>query len=586
MPKRRPVAAAATILALAALSTSARSAPPVTNPLVTPATVVLDTSTRAIPYFRSFPVYGADGRQAGSRTWMLTSAVGNCCEVNVVATPGGRLLDFGGSVPYYSDDAGKTWYFVSPATPVVNGEGSVTVAPDGDVRAVGWDAYGGDHLQAFVYDAARNSWSVGEVPVHTPFFDRPWITLAHGPFTIDGQTCEYPSFVGGGFQKSEPLASCDGLTYTQVTTPGVAATAPSGPLPVVPDPSGLADYWSTPTLAQTAQLSGRGLLLLTPVQHSACIVSELQPDGSWLCYQLPGSPFFEALRQDSRGWLTTLTRQPDGKALKLNVSTDGGGHWAAPLTLSPPTGGVLEVFDVHVNGSLGVAAVVARFKNAQGAGQDMLFQVDVSRPAPRLVETDVIGKGDIATANALSATQQSRFDFMTVAILPDGAIVGSYDDSTTRSPAMFVEQGTRTYRPDATITSSTSGPYRGEGVYNATGAKQSVDAQQVRKTTRTFYLQAKNSGQVADRFMITGPGSQQGFVARYLSGTTDITSRVVNGTYLTDELAPGATASLRLVVTTRADAVIGPAGSWLVMVSSQSNQLARDAVLLNDTVAR
>ena len=51
----------------------------------------------------------------------------------------------------YTDghDARLQWKQVQPATSLVNGEGNVDLAPNGDVIAIGWDPYSGDHLQAF-----------------------------------------------------------------------------------------------------------------------------------------------------------------------------------------------------------------------------------------------------------------------------------------------------------------------------------------------------------------------------------------------------------------------------------------------------
>ena len=585
---RRPTALAVALLALVGISTGTQSAAtrpaghPTTDPTGLPALVYPDTRPGDVPSFGTFAAYSPDGEKIGTRAWLLTEAGGNCCEVDVASTPTGRLIEFGGSEPYFSDDQGKTWSIVEPLTPLFNGEGAIVAGPNGDIRAVGWDTYGGDHLQSFAYDAASGAWKFLEIPLHTPFFDRPFVTVARGPFTINGASCPYATIVKGGYLvKTVELASCDGLLYDEVTTAASSSTATSQPLPATPDPSGLADYWSTPMRAETTPLSGQGLV---EKSGSSCPVLRLQEDVSkWQCYSLPRGRTYDAMQQDSRGWLTTVTG--GASWLDLGVSTDGGAHWSPSLTLLPPMGGRLEIFDVHVNGNLGLAVVDARFEDARGRGHDMVFRVDESTPVPRLVEVDVIGKGDVVTANGLTASGQ-RMDFMTITITPDGAIVGTYVDSTTHgAPAMFVEQGARTYRPDAAVKASASDSYRGDDVYNVTGIGQTVAVRQPRHTTRSYYVRVQNDGQAADRLAIIGPAGKPGLVVRYFAGGRDVTPSVINGSYVTGMLAPGAATVLRLVVSATADARVGSVTSWPLTVTSRANALSHDVVTTRITVA-
>src|SRR5436190_1445632 len=67
-------------------------------------------------------------------------------------------------------------------TPLNNGEGAILAGPNGTAYGVGWDAYSGDHLQGFRYtpNASGGVWEVSELPLHTPFFDRPWLTYVKG----------------------------------------------------------------------------------------------------------------------------------------------------------------------------------------------------------------------------------------------------------------------------------------------------------------------------------------------------------------------------------------------------------------------
>src|SRR3954466_4110244 len=76
--------------------------------------------------------------RVGTTTWRVVKDTGNCCELHLGLTPGGRLFDIGGSFLNYTDDLGATWYSVRPVNPLVNGEGSMAFSPNGDVLAMTW----------------------------------------------------------------------------------------------------------------------------------------------------------------------------------------------------------------------------------------------------------------------------------------------------------------------------------------------------------------------------------------------------------------------------------------------------------------
>ena len=163
--------------------------------------------------------------RAGTTTWRIVQATGNCCENYLTSSADGRLHDFGGTYVNYSDDRGLTWTSVRPLTPLVNGEGTIGLAPDGDVAGVGWDPYSGDHLQAFKYEAETGRWLYTETPIHQPFYDREWVLVVPGPFTIDGQTVPYITFLKGGYPSKELWYwSTDGLNYVQVSSKFVDRT--------------------------------------------------------------------------------------------------------------------------------------------------------------------------------------------------------------------------------------------------------------------------------------------------------------------------------------------------------------------------
>jgi len=438
------VSLAITGAAAAAVPAGATIPDPIPAP-TTQASVVAapELQARTVKY----SVYGPDGRRKKSATWRVTPAGQNCCEVYVASTDTGRLLTYGGTFPFYSDDQGKTWYRVQPVTPLENGEGAILAGPGGRVYGVGWDAYSGDHLQALRYtpNSSGGVWEVSEQPLHTPFFDRPWITYAKGPFNFGGATQPAALMISGGPASEDPaLLSGDGLNYSEVTSMGVdemsSEPVPGGPLPVKSNPD--ADWWQGHPWPGTLPLSGGGLYKLDVNDFADCVISQLdQSSGQWRCsgFTAPGfedGPYCCQLRQDSRGWLHELKANADLTALEYRLSTNGGATWSAPLALKPPEGDTLETdnfFSSVVNGDMGLAAVQARFDDADDhQGHDMVFRVDISRATPKLKDVLILGKGDLITANDVSGSTGDRFDYPSVTILPNGAVAASFDDSTTR----------------------------------------------------------------------------------------------------------------------------------------------------------
>ena len=96
----------------------------------------------------------------------------------------------------------------------------------------------------------------------------------------------------------------------------------------------------------------------------------------------------------------------------------------------------------------------------------------------------------------------------------------------------------RLSQPDALI--KTTGAFVGNGIYNATGASQTKSRSANQGATATFTVRVANDGLATEDYTILGRGNQAGFTATYRRGTTDITAQVVAGTYVINDLAPGA----------------------------------------------
>ena len=123
---------------------------------------------------------------------------------------------------------------------------------------------------------------------------------------------------------------------------------------------------------------------------------------------------------------------------------------------------------------------------------------------------------------------------------------------------------TQTHRPDNQIATGTT--YVGNDIYNANGTNQTKTLKAKVGKTVTFKIRVENDGSGTDPLTVLGAGSGKGYSVTYFAGTTNITSKVVAGTYkltldvgqstvlrMTVKVGSTAVASRSILVTTSAD---------------------------------
>jgi len=145
-----------------------------------------------------------------------------------------------------------------------------------------------------------------------------------------------------------------------------------------------------------------------------------------------------------------------------------------------------------------------------------------------------------------------------------------------------------TARPDAHIRRSSESTFVGNDVYNTTGAGQTKAVTSLKGERRSFVVRMQNDGSGADGLRLHGCTAAPGFHVRYfmgVTGTTEITAAVVNGTYTRSAVVPGGTAAVRLEVTSDATTASGAVQSCLLTVTSTSAPTVADAVLARVTVS-
>ncbi len=424
----RKLAALGTGLLLLPLAVGpARSAPPTALPgTVRVESVNVRTTT--------YPVRNAAGALLRNASYRVTTAGGNCCEILISATGSGMLLEHGGWAPVFSTDSGATW---QRTVGVVGngGEGSVVPAPNGDIVSVTWSI---DRLTAYKYEAASGQWFTSEVVLHTPFFDRPWLTVAKGPFSVPGVgTVPYLTILRGGWPaKAVEFVSYDGLTYVAASDPGqepALAGTTTGALGVATDPD--MDYFQPPYGATTSPLPTFGA-----IRTGICAqgVGVLTTQARWACRNLPGGRVATA-HVDSKGWIHEVTTSGDN--IVYRVSTNGGTTWTSTTNALPggsPSSFAQATVDFKSNGAVLKTAVAVRAFIGGTGQQDLVYVYGYGGGVPTLSEIHYVGLGDW-TAGAGLGTNGPRFDFMSVAILPSGKIAASILDSVTREPAVAIE---------------------------------------------------------------------------------------------------------------------------------------------------
>lgn len=383
---------------------------------------------------RSWPVLSPNGTRIGNGTWRIVGETGNCCENYVTTTSEGRIVDLGGTFPFYSDDGGRTWTRVEARTPFVNGEGALAVAPDGDVLAVMWDPYSGDRLVAYRWDAETATWSYAETPLKTPFFDRPWLSVVPGPIEVGGQTHDYAVYLLGGWPSKEVgYVSFDGLHYVRPSSPTAESLlADATPLDGIEEEP-WADWVQPHTESGITPLPGGGALAHQGL-GTDCPWKHLSTDMTWSCAEDTGLGDGPAL-VDSRGRLHQLA--VSGSTVSLRTSADAGAHWnATEVTL--PGRYEIEDRDVKVNAELGEAVVALHAYDSEAdADQDMVLRFAIDGDQPELVHRALVGDGDLAAGSGVGG--DNRFDFTTVGFLPDGRVVVSFADADHHPPHLAVQ---------------------------------------------------------------------------------------------------------------------------------------------------
>ncbi len=407
---------------------------------------------------------------------------GNCCEHYLASTKEGWIVNLGGEYPIWSEDRGETWNKYVPTILPSGlsdqhelcrtlepsgledweglGEGSVVQATNGDLLAMSWYPYPAqdgkaDRFYAYLYRADFQEWGWCQNNWHEPFYDRSWQVEVKGPITTDpnGLPTNKPwaTIVISNFwhqsMNEGGTISVDGLNYYRLDFPG--RNGNPNPVEFELNFTDLGVEWDYAmphremrAIPLPGPENGGPAGALFPRYFSDGDNLWLDTDLNWHRHRLPSGTQIpsEYLWLDSSGTLHSLDLA--GTSLVHWMSTDGANNWTG-YNHTWPTAQRIDEWEFQVDGRRDLALVYMRVQEQddlcpQGTcDRDLLFEIRDYSLSPEADRISFLGLGDKDSTSG--AGNEVRFDFASLAILPDGGAVVSYHDSTDEDPIFAVE---------------------------------------------------------------------------------------------------------------------------------------------------
>ncbi len=415
-----------------------RSRPPVG---ALPARVV--DATNVFTLTEEFRVLDENYKPIGTSKWRTVDGTGNCCENYITISPQGTLYDFGGDYIYFSVDEGRSWRQVRPTDPLPNfGEGTIAIAPNGDIVGVAWNPYYGDRVEPFKYSVEDEGWFYTHTKLHQPFYDRESVAVIPGPFNYQGQKFPYLSVLRGGWPLKSPwFYSFDGLNYFVPNSRSLDVITEQSDDPLKIEPDKMLD-WIQPAEQSAITPLGKGKAIsiaagndLSNAQFARLNKATLR----WSQYEFPSGemPSPGRLRIDSTGRLHYVTWKD--KKFRYLLSTDGGKHWRSTKIKLPKGYEFGNDAESAVSGELGKSVITVHARNEKKeTNQDFVYEFKLRGDKAKLKRIYAIGdgKGDYGVGITASG---DRFDFPTIALFPDGSIAVSYANSQKGHPTLAIQ---------------------------------------------------------------------------------------------------------------------------------------------------
>ena len=416
---------------------------------------------------------------------------GNCCEHYITTDQDGVIYNLGGEWPWWSTDRGLTWdEYVPPAfntdlgceegqlDPTFDpglGEGSIIQAPNGDILAMTWFPYpsfdGADQFYAILGkktspDQIEWQWCWNTFDKE-PFYDRSWQVPVVGPINppaehstnLCSSNCPWASMVVSNFWSYNEQGyqiSVDGLNYRPLDIPDSASNECNAEYARCGQDLEF-DLFFEDLGPEWDFMQPHREMRASPIPTGGLLFPRWFSDGSnlfldtelvWHKHNLPNGLLLPSrnLVIDSSGALHSVSCNiPDPSAkgcdgsfnLTHSVSFDGGYNWTEYTHGWSGAAAVSDntfEWDFQADGNLDLAVISMRVQSSNFTGDGSASDVDLVfhiRDYSESLEADsltIIGLGDLDSTSG--AGNDIRFDFASMAILPDGGVVVAYHDST------------------------------------------------------------------------------------------------------------------------------------------------------------
>ncbi|MCK4614081.1 MAG: hypothetical protein KAU14_04690, partial [Thermoplasmata archaeon] len=261
------------------------------------------------------------------------------------------------------------------------------------------------------------------------FYDRPWIAVVPGPITTLAGTFPWAGIITSNLW-DDMMWSLDGLNYEPMPDPSTAQGTEVFDLDFEPGPE--LDFLTPHREIQATPIPTGGLLL---PRYFGDENAFLRPDLTWARHRTEcGTPLpAPHLVIDSSGALHSVGRS--GKTLIYHLSLDGGKNWSSQ-NFTWEEASRIEEWEFQADGVHELAVINMRVQVGD-ADKDIVFHILDYRESIEADSITLIGLGDVDATSG--AGHELRFDFASLAILPDGGVIVSYQDSEDEDPLFALE---------------------------------------------------------------------------------------------------------------------------------------------------
>jgi hypothetical protein len=145
--------------------------------------------------------------------------------------------------------------------------------------------------------------------------------------------------------------------------------------------------------------------------------------------------------------------------------------------------------------------------------------------------------------------------------------------------------GTASYRPDGEVRLARHA-FVGRGIYDVSRQRVTATLNGRPARTATFQVRATNRGTATDRLTIRGTSRNAQFTVAYLHGRTNVTARVLSGSFGSGALRPGQSTTLTVRITKVKGARTGSQRAFTIRTVSTHDHRKVDAVAAAVRVVR